>query len=61
MTILSGRINKESSPGKFYMSNVENKMYFNKDLIFLITDRENIDGKSFYWVKNTKTEKKNKK
>ena len=56
--ILSARLKKKDSPGKFYKSSVENTPNFNKDKIFRITNRENIDGKNFYWVKNTKTEKK---
>ena len=64
--ILSARLKRKDSPGKFYKSSIENKppyfdkdkTYFNKDKLFQITNRENIAGKNIYWVKNTKTEKK---
>ena len=40
---LSGRIKKKDIPGRFYTSSVENRLYFNKDTTYLITNRQNID------------------
>ena len=45
--ILLARLKKKDSPGKFYKSSEENRLYFNKDKIFQITNRENIDEKNF--------------
>ena len=59
--ILLARLKKKDSPGSFYKSSAKNRLCFNKDKIFQITNRENIDGKNFYLVKNTKTETIGKK
>ena len=56
--LLSSRIKKKSDPGKFYKSTVDNKSFFDKNAIFTITTRQNIDNKTFYWIKNKKTNKK---
>ena len=53
--LLSSRIKKKSDPGKFYKSTVDNKSFFDKNAIFTIT---NIDNRTFYWIKNKKTNKK---
>ena len=37
---------------------VQGRLYFNKDIIFAIETRRNLDGKYFYWLKNIKTGKK---
>ena len=39
------------------MSSVDNRSYFHKQETFLITNRQNIDEKYFYWLKSTRTEK----
>ena len=54
----SSRIKKKSDPGKFYKSTVDNRPFFDKNAIFTITNRQNIDNKTFYWIKNKKTNKK---
>ena len=43
------------------MASTENRPYFNKDIIFSIESRKNLEEKYFYWLKNIKTRKKNKK
>ena len=58
--VLSERIKKKDSLGKFYMASTENRPYFNKDIIFSIESRKNLEEKYFYWLKNIKTRKKNK-
>ena len=40
---LPGRIKKKDIPRRFYKSSVENRLYFNKDTIYLITNRKNIE------------------
>ena len=45
--ILTARLKKNDSPGKFYKSSVDNKPYFHKQETFLITNRQKIDGKFF--------------
>ena len=56
--LLSSRIKKKSDPGKFYKSTVDNKSFLDKNAIFTITNRQNINNKTFYWIKNKKTNKK---
>ena len=56
--LLSSRIKKKSDLGKFYKSTANNKSIFDKNTIFTITNRQNIDNKTFYWIKNKKTNKK---
>ena len=56
--LLSSRIKKKSDSGKFYKSTVDSKSFFDKNAIFIITNRQNIDNKTFYWIKNKKTNKK---
>ena len=59
--VLSERIKKKDSLRKFYMASTENIPYFNKDIIFSIESRRNLEEKYFYWLKNIKTRKKIKK
>ena len=56
--LLSSRIKKKSDPGKFYKSTKDNRPFCNKKTIFTITNRQIIDNKTFYWIKNKKTNKK---
>ena len=56
--ILSERIKNKDSPGKFYKPSTDNRPYFNKDIIFPIESRRNIEKKYSYWLKSTKTGKK---
>lgn len=53
--VLSERIKTKESPGK---SSTENRPYFDKDMILSIESRENLNGKYFYWLKNTNTGEK---
>ena len=53
--LLSSRI---KNPGKIYKGTVDSKSFFDKNAIFTITNRQNIDNKTFYWIKNKKTNKK---
>ena len=55
---LSSRTKKKNDLGKFYKSTVDNRPLFDKNAIFTITNRLNIDNKTFYWIKNKKTNKK---
>ena len=55
---LSSRIKFKDDPRKFYKSTVDNKSFFDKNTIFTITNRQNINNKTFYWLKNKKTNKK---
>ena len=56
--LLSSRIKKKSDPGKFYKSTLGSKSFFDKNAIFTVTNKQNIDNKTFYWIKNKKTNKK---
>ena len=50
--IKAERILKKSAPGKCYKQTVQNTSYFNKEKIFVITNKSNIDYKTFYWLAN---------
>ena len=50
--IKAERILKKSAPGKCYKQTVQNISYFNKEKIFVITNKRNIDYKTFYWLAN---------
>ena len=56
--LLSSRIKKKNDPRKFYKSRIGNRPFFEKSTIFTITNRQNIDNKTFYWLKSKKTNKK---
>ena len=56
--LILSRIKRKNDPGKFYKSTVGNKSFFDKNAIFTVTNRRNIDNKTFYWIKNKKTNKK---
>ena len=58
--VLTSRLQKKDLPGKFYKSSVDNKSYFSKEEIFLITNRQEIDEKYFCWLKSSRTDKKSK-
>ena len=55
--ILAKRIKKRSVPGKFYKEAVQNISYFNKKMIFTIRNKQKIDKKTYYWIKNLKNNK----
>ena len=58
LLLLAERIKKKSAPGKFYKSSVQNISFFNKEKLFVISNKNTIDNKTFYWladVKNGKT------
>ena len=56
--VLAAQIRKKDSPGKFYKRSIDNKSYFSKEETFLITNRQKIDEKYFYWLKSSGIEKK---
>ena len=53
--VLAERINKKRAPDKFYKQTVQNIFYFNKKTVFQIRNKNEIDKKTYYWLKNTKT------
>ena len=55
--LLAERIKKESAPGKFYKSSVQNISFFNKEKIFVISSKSSIDGKTFYWLAEVRDNK----
>ena len=56
--VLALWLKKKDSPGKFYKSSVDNKSYFHKSETFLITNRQKIEKKKFYWLKSLRSGKK---
>ena len=55
--VLTERLKEKDTPGKFYKSSTQNKSYFNKDEIFVVTKKEKIGNKYVYWLRNTKINK----
>ena len=56
--VLVGQMKKKDSPGLFYKSSTDNKSFFNRQQKFLIINRQKIDGKCFYQLKNTRSSDK---
>ena len=50
--ILAERIQKKSTPGKFYKQSVQNISYFNKETVYIIRKKQKIDEITYYWVKS---------
>ena len=51
--ILASRLKKKDEPGRLYKSSTENRPYFNREKIFVISHRvKRESGKYFYWLKN---------
>ena len=57
--VLASRLKKKDLLGKFYKSSVDNKSYFHKSETFLITNRQKIEEEFFYWLKSSRSGKKN--
>ena len=55
--ILAEKIRNKSVSAKFYKQTVQNISYFNKENEFTIRNKNKIDKKTTYWLKNTKTNK----
>ena len=55
--VLTERLKEKDTPGKFYKSLTQNKSYFNKDEIFVVTKKEKIGNKYVYWLRNIKINK----
>ena len=56
--VLASWLRKKDSSGKFFKSSFDSKYYFQKSETFLITNRQKIEGKSFYWLKSSRSGKK---
>ena len=55
MLVLAGRDKKKSAPGKIYKQTVQNISCFNKERIFIITNRRNIGkNKTFFCLEDIK-------
>ena len=53
--ILASRLKKKDEPGRLYKSSTENRPYFNREKIFVISHRvKRESGKYFYWLKNVR-------
>ena len=50
--VLTVRIRKKSSPGKFYKQSVQSISYFNKEKTFSIRKKQKIDKIDYYWLTN---------
>ena len=53
--VLAERIKKKSTPGKFYKQSVQNISYFDKEKIFVIRAKQTIDKITYYWLRNSET------
>ena len=50
--VLAERIKKKSAPGKFYKETVQNISYFNKETVYIVRKRKEIDNINYYWIKS---------
>ena len=56
--LLSSRIKKKDSPELFCKGSTDNRSYFDKKIIFTIIKNQDIDKKTFSWIKNKQNKKK---
>ena len=56
--VLAERIKKKSASGKFYKQSVQNISYFNKEKMFVNKAKQTIDKITYYWLKNSETNRK---
>ena len=56
--VLAERIKKKSASGKFYKQSVQNVSYFNKEKMFVNKAKQTIDKITYYWLKNSETNRK---
>ena len=56
--VLAERIKKKSTQGKFYKQSVQNISYFNKEKMFVNRAKQTIDKITYYWLKNSETNRK---
>ena len=56
--VLAERIKKKSAQGKFYKQSVQNISYFNKEKMFVNRSKQTIDKITYYWLKNSETNRK---
>ena len=56
--VLAERIKKKSASGKFYKQSVQNISYFNKEKILVNRGKQTIDKITYYWLKNSETNRK---
>ena len=56
--VLAERIKKKSASGKFYKQSVQNISYFNKEKMFVNRAKQMIDKITYYWLKNSETNRK---
>ena len=56
--VLAERIKKKSASGKFYKQSVQNISYFNKEKMFVNRSKQTIDKITYYWLKNSETNRK---
>ena len=47
---------KKSPSSKFYIQSVQNISNFNKEKVFIITNKRKLEDETFYWLKNTKNQ-----
>ena len=50
--VLAERIKKKSTPGKFYKGTVQNISYFNKETVYIVRKRKEIDNINYYCIKS---------
>ena len=56
--VLAERIKKKPSLRKFYKQSVQNISYFNKVKTFLIRKKQTTDKITYYWLRETQTNRK---
>ena len=55
--VMAEQIKKKFLRGKFYKQSIQNISCFNKDKVFVIKNKRNIDNKTFFWLDDTKSNK----
>ena len=55
--VMAEQIKKKFLRGKFYKQSIQNISCFNKDKVFVIKNKRNIDNKTVFWLDDTKSNK----
>ena len=59
--ILAKRLRKTEAPGRLYKSTTENKIFFNRDRIFIISETSKLNNNTYlYWLKENDGKIKNR-
>ena len=58
---MAERLRKKDTPGRLYKCTTENKSFFNRDRIFIVSERSKLNNNTYlYWLKENGQKIKNR-